>query len=58
MKTLSDDSREIFGKIEDLYDELTKIYGYADFAHGFKLAVALIFESQNDTSSIAQSNGG
>ena len=49
MKTLSGESREICDKIEELYDKLSQIYGYADFAHGFKLAVALIFESQNNT---------
>ena len=48
LKTLSDDKRVTFGKIEELYDELYDTYSYAGFAHGFKLAVSLIFESQND----------
>ena len=48
IKTLSDDSRESFKKIEELYDELADPYTYAGFAHGFKLAVSLIFEQQDD----------
>jgi hypothetical protein len=47
LKSLSDNNRENFKKIEDLYDELADTYSYAGFAHGFRLAVALIFESQN-----------
>ena len=53
-KTLSESNRESFEKIEDLHDEIAKHYGYADFAHGFRLAVALIFDSQNITDSIAR----
>ena len=49
LKTLSDDNREIFDKIEELYSELFDTYSYAGFAHGFKLAVLLILESKNDT---------
>lgn len=51
LKMLSDDSRKIFGEIEELYDELATAYSYAGFAHGFKLAVSLIIESQNDADS-------
>jgi len=48
LKTLPDESRNGFRKIEELYDELTDPYTYAGFVHGFKLAVSLILESQGD----------
>ena len=56
LKTLSESNRESFEKIEDLHDEIAKLYGYADFAHGFRLAVALIVESQNIIDSIDRCN--
>jgi predicted S18 family serine protease len=49
LKTLSENSLEIYQNIERLQEELTKIYSYADFSHGFRLAVALIFDLQDDT---------
>ena len=47
VKTLSDESRESFNKIEELYGKLINIYSYADFAYGFRLAVDLIFDARN-----------
>jgi hypothetical protein len=49
LKTLSAESHEHFKKITELYDELAIPYSYEGFAHGFKLAISLIFNAQNDT---------
>ena len=47
-KTLSGDDLDRFQKINDLYCKTTSIYSYECFAHGFRLAVALMVESMND----------
>jgi hypothetical protein len=49
LKTLSTESCEHFNKITELHDELAIPCSYEGFAHGFKLAVSLIFNAQNDT---------
>jgi len=54
IKTLSDNNRDLFKIIEELYDELPEIYSYAGFAHGFKLAVSLMAESLNGTATLIQ----
>ena len=51
LKTQSEHNRECFGRIEELHYELANAHSYAGFAHGFKLAVSLIIESQNDENS-------
>ena len=48
-KTLTDSNRSLFTSIEDLHYEITELYSYEGFAHGFKLAVSLMFEALNDT---------
>ena len=47
MKILSGDDLARFQKINDLYCKTTSIYSYECFAHGFRLAVALMVESMN-----------
>jgi hypothetical protein len=56
LKNLSDGERENFTEIEDLINELNTIYSYENFAHGFKLAVNLIFESLNGADNITQND--
>ena len=46
--TLPDDDLERFQKINDLYHKTAAIYDYECFAHGFRLAVALMLESIGD----------
>ena len=47
IKILSGDDLDRFQKINDLYCKTTSIYSYECFAHGFRLAVALMVESMN-----------
>ena len=47
LKTLSGDNLNRFQKISDLYYETASIYNYECFAHGFRLAITLMFESLN-----------
>ena len=47
MNVLSGDDLDRFQKINDLYCKTTSIYSYECFAHGFRLAVALMVESMN-----------
>jgi len=54
IKKLSDNNRDLFKSIEELYDELPEIYCYTGFAHGFKLAVSLMAESLNGTANLTQ----
>jgi len=49
IKTLSDNNRDLFKSIEELYDELPEIYCYTGFEYGFKLAVSLMSEALNGT---------
>ena len=48
LNKLSGDDFDRFQKINDLYCKTTSIYSYECFAHGFRLAVALMAESMND----------
>lgn len=45
LNTLSGEDRERFIKIDDLYYDISGMYGYECFAHGFRLAIALMVES-------------
>jgi hypothetical protein len=56
-KSLSTESREIFDRVESLNDDLTAIYNYEDFAYGFRLAVALLIDSQGNAESLFRENG-
>ena len=49
VKTLTENNISIFTNIEDLHYEITNLYSYEGFAHGFRLAVALMFEAMNGT---------
>ena len=47
LNILSGDNLDRFQKINDLYCKTTSIYNYECFAHGFRLAVALMVEAMN-----------
>jgi hypothetical protein len=47
VETLNDSNIELFNRIEELRGEIANIYGFEDFACGFRLAVSLIFEGRN-----------
>jgi len=51
-QSLSTENREIFDRVVRLYDDLIGIYNYEDFAYGFRLAVALLFDSQGKAESL------
>ena len=55
-QSLSAENREVFDSVERLYDELIAIYNYEDFAYGFRLAVALLFDSQGSAESQFREN--
>ena len=55
-QSLSTEDREIFDRVESLYDKLIAIYNYEDFAYGFRLAVALIFDTQGRSESLFREN--
>jgi len=57
IKSLSENDRANFQKVNDLNDESAAFYGYECFAHGFKLAVSLLFESLGDKNGLAQTVG-
>lgn len=56
LKVLSDNDRECFKKIDDLYFEVSGMYSYACFAHGFRLGVALVTEALNGTDGLARND--
>jgi len=47
MNTLFGDDLDRFQKINDLHCKTASIYNYECFAHGFRLAVALMVETMN-----------
>jgi hypothetical protein len=47
--TLSTEGINAFQKIEALYDEITMIYNYEDFAYGYRLAISLIFDTMKES---------
>ena len=51
IKSLSDTDRENFLKLDDLLDESASLYGYENFAYGFKLAVSLLMEAKGGMNS-------
>jgi uncharacterized protein YgfB (UPF0149 family) len=42
--TLNDNGKGLFNRIETLTSELDTMYGYEEFAYGFRLAVALMLD--------------
>ena len=56
IKSLSDNDRANFLKLNDLQDESAALYGYESFAYGFKLAASHLIESSGDIEGIARKN--
>ena len=52
LNKLSGDNLEHFHRLADIYCQIESIYSYECFAHGFRLAVALIVDSIGGNDSI------
>lgn len=49
LKTLPEHDRDRFKKLDDLYFDMSDIYGYESFVYGFRLGVRLMTETLDTT---------